>query len=105
MGRLTEHLRSPQLTDADGNATGSARMAFFVAPGSPRWLGYAFYATGFALGLVMTLGIFDLGEEMGSDLLRIIGVVGMFGAAYGSWEVWRGRPPSLKGTVDRIRRR
>jgi len=105
MGQLADHLRSPQFTDADGNATGPARMAFFVAPGKPRWLGYAFYGAGFVLGLVMVLGVFDLGEEIGSDLVRIIGVVGMFGAIYGSWEIWRGRPPSLKGALDRIRRR
>ena len=105
MSQLVDHLRSPQFTDADGNATGPARMAFVVAPGKPRWLGYAFYGAGFILGLVMVLGVFDLGDEMGSDLVRIIGIVGMFGALYGCWEVWRGRAPSLKGVMDRMRHR
>jgi len=105
MGQFIEHLQSPQFTDAEGNATGPARMAFFVAPGKPRWLGYAFYAVGFVLGAVMALGIFDIGDEMGSDLVQIIGVVGMFGAVYGCWEVWRGRAPSLRGLIDRVRNR
>ncbi len=105
MGRLAEHLRSPQFTDAEGNPTGPARVTFVVAPGKPRWLGYAFYGAGFILGLVMLLGVFELGDEMGSDLVQIIGAAGMFGAIYGSWEIWRGRPPSLKGAVNRIRNR
>ena len=105
MGQLTEHLQSPQFTDADGNATGPARVAFFVAPGKPRWLGYAFYLAGFVLGAVLALGIVDIGDEMGSDLIRIIGVVGMIGGVYGAWEVWRGRAPSLRGAIDRLRGR
>lgn len=105
MGQLIDHLQSPQFTDAEGNATGPARMAFFVAPGRPRWLGYAFYLVGFVLGAILALGIVDIGEEIGSDLIQIIGVVGMFGAVYGAWEVWRGRAPSLRGVVDRLRNR
>ena len=105
MARLAEHLRSPQLTDADGNATGSARVAFFLAPGRPRWLGYAFYGAGFLLGLVLALGIFEMGDEIGRDLVRIIGVVGMIGAVLGSIEVWRGVPFSLRGLLDAVRRR
>ncbi len=57
MGQLIEHLQSPQFTDTDGNATGPARMAFFVAPGKPRWLGYAYYAVGFNFGLTGGSGI------------------------------------------------
>ena len=49
MGQLVDHLKSPQFTDADGNATGPARMAMVVAPGKPRWLGYAFYLAGFVV--------------------------------------------------------
>jgi len=105
MSQLADHLRSPQFTDADGHATGPARMAFFVAPGRPRWLGYAFYLAGFVLSAVLALGLFDFGDEIGGELIQIIGVVGMFGAVYGSWEVWRGRPPSLRGLIDKARGR
>jgi hypothetical protein len=105
MATLSEHLRSPQFTDTDGQATGSARVAFFVAPGRPRWLGYLFYAGGLVLGLVLALGLVELGDEMGTDLIRIIGVVGVVGAVYGAWEVWRGVPLSLRGVLDAIRRR
>jgi hypothetical protein len=105
MGQFSDHLRSPQFTDEDGNATGTTRMAMVVAPGKPRWLGYAFYLAGFVLGAVLASGLIDLGEEMGTDLLRIIGVVGMIGAVYGVWEVWRGKPPSARGLIDRIRGR
>jgi hypothetical protein len=105
VGQLVDHLKSPQFTDADGNATGPARMAMVVAPGKPRWLGYAFYLAGFILGAVMATGLIELGDEMGGDLVQIVGVVGMLGAVYGSWEVWRGRPPSAKGLIDRIRGR
>ncbi len=105
MGQLVDHLRSPQFTDEDGNATGPTRMAMVVTPGKPRWLGYAFYLAGFVLGTVLALGLIDIGEEMGTDLVQIIGVVGMIGAVYGIWEVWRGKPPSFKGVIDRLRRR
>jgi hypothetical protein len=105
MGQLVDHLKGPQFTDADGNPTAPARVAFFVAPGKPRWLGYAFYAAGFILGAVLALGVVDIGEDIGRDLIQIIGVVGMFGAVYGSWEIWRGRAPSIKGLVGRIRDR
>ena len=104
MGSISEHLKSPQFTDAAGKATGPPRVVFFVAPGRPRWLGYAFYLAGFILGAVLALGVIDTGE-MGGDLLQIIGVVGMLGAVYGCWEVWRGRAPSFKGVVDRLRKR
>jgi hypothetical protein len=103
MGQLADHLKSPQFTDADGNATGPARMTFVVAPGKPRWLGYAFYLTGFILGAVMATGLIELGDEMGGDLLQIVGVVAMLGAVYGAWEVWRGKAPSARGLIDRIR--
>ena len=105
MGQLVDHLKSPQFTDADGNATGPARMAMVVAPGKPRWLGYAFYLAGFVVGAVMALGFIDIGGVMGADLVQIIGVVSMLGAIYGAWEVWRGKPPSAKGLVNRFRGR
>jgi hypothetical protein len=105
VGQLVDHLKSPQFTDADGNATGPARMAMVVAPGRPRWLGYAFYLAGFILSAVMATGLIELGDDMGGDLVQIIGVVGMLGAVYGAWEVWRGKPPSAKGLIDRIRGR
>ena len=105
MSRMAEHLRSPQFTDADGNHTGPSRVPFLAAPGRPRWLGYAFYLGGFVLGALLALGVVDTGDQMGRDLLQIIGVVGMFGAVYGCWEIWRGGAPSLKGVVDRVRKR
>ncbi len=103
MSRLMAHLQSPQFTDADGARTGGGRVAFFVAPGRPRWLGYAFYAAGFLLGLVLALGLFEIGGEGGQDLVRIIGVVGMVGAVFGAWEVWRGTPLSLGSVATRFR--
>jgi hypothetical protein len=105
VGQLADHLRSPQFTDENGDATGPTRMAMVVAPGKPRWLGYAFYVVGFVLGAVLATGLIDIGEQMGSDLVQIIGVVGMIGAVYGAWEVWRGKPPSARGLIDRIRGR
>lgn len=105
MGRLIDHLKSPQSTDADGNPTGPVRMTMVVAPGKPRWLGYAFYLSTFAVGVVMALGLVDVGGVMGSDLVQIVGVVAMIGAMYGAWEVWRGRAPSVKDVLDRIRGR
>ena len=104
MSQIAEHLRSPQFTDADGEATGPARVTFFVAPGRPRWLGYLFYGSGFLLGLVLALGVLDL-DSMGGDFVQIIGVVGMLGAVIGALEVWRGVPWSLRGLVDAVRRR
>ena len=105
MGRIAEHLRSPQFVDADGKPTGPSRVSFIVTPGRPRWLGYAFYVAGFLLGAVLALGVVDTGNEMGRELLQIIGVVGMFGAVYGCWEIWRGRALSAREIVDRLRRR
>jgi hypothetical protein len=105
MSVLAEHLRSPQFTDADGAPTGPSRVTFFVAPGRPRWLGYAFYLAAFVLSVVLALGVVDTGEEMGRDIFQIIGIVGAFGAIYGCWEVWRGRAPSVRGVVERLRRR
>ena len=105
MTALSEHLRSPQFTDADGAPTGPSRVTFFVAPGRPRWLGYAFYLATFTLSVVLALGVVDTGDEMGRDIIQIVGVVGMFGAVYGSWEVWRGRAPSIRAVVERLRRR
>ena len=53
----------------------------------------------------MALGLVDLGGDFGGDLVQIVGVVAMFGAAFGAWEVWRGKPPSAKGLLDRFRGR
>ena len=105
MSAVEDHLRSPQFTDPDGDPTGTARVTFFVAPGRPRWLGYLFYLGGFVLGLVLALGLIDPGGTIGSDLIVIIGVVGMFGAVYGTWEIWHGSQPSLRAVVDRLRGR
>ena len=105
MGQLSDHLRSPQLTDADGNPTAPARMAMVVAPGKPRWLGYVFYLGTFVLGAILAFGIVNIGDSMAGDLARIVGVVTMFGSVYGAWEVWRGKALSLKGVIDRIRGR
>jgi hypothetical protein len=105
LSSIVEHLQSPQFTDAEGKSTGPARVTFFVAPGRPRWLGYAFYLAAFVLGAVLALGIVDIGDQMSREIIGIIGVVGMLGAVYGCWEVWRGRAPSIRGLVDRARRR
>ena len=105
MEQLREHLDSPQFTDREGNATGSARFALMVAPGKPRWLGYLFYLITFLISAVLALGLIDVGGEMGADLVRILGVVGMLGAVYGAWEVWYGRTLSLGHVIDRIRGR
>lgn len=105
MSSISEHLHSPQFVDANGDPTGPSRVTFFVAPGRPRWLGYAFYVAGFLLGAVLALGIVDSAAETGLGLLQIIGIVGMFGAIYGCWEIWRGRAPSLRGVLERLRRR
>jgi len=105
MGQLADHLRSPQFTDSEGNPTGPARMAMVVAPGKPRWLGYAFYLGTFVFGAILAFGLIDIGDSMAGELAQIVGVVSMFGAVYGAWEVWRGKAPSLKGVIDRIRGR
>jgi hypothetical protein len=105
VGQLADHLRSPQYTDDEGNSTAPARVPMIVAPGRPRWLGYAFCLAAFILGAVLALGILDLGETIGSDLVRIIGIVSMLGAVYGAWEIWRGKPFSNKGLIDRVRGR
>jgi hypothetical protein len=105
MGQLIDHLKSPQFTDADGNASGPVRMTMVVAPGRPRWLGYAFYLSTFIVATVMALGLVDLGGDFGGDLVQIVGLVAMFGAAFGAWEVWRGSAPSVKGLLDRFRGR
>jgi len=105
MSALAEHLRSPQFTDADGAPTGSSRVAFFVAPGRPRWFGYVFYLAAFVLSVVLALGVVDTGDEMGRDIIQIIGLVGAFGAIYGCSEVWRGRALSVREVVERLRRR
>ena len=101
---LSEHLRSPQFTDADGQATGQGRVPVLVAPGRPRWLGYLFYLGTFVIGALLALGLIEAGNEAGTDLLRIFGAVAMFGAVFGAWEVWRGRPFSPRELVDRFRR-
>jgi len=103
--RLLEHLRSPQLVDTEGNATAPARVSFVVAPGKPRWLGYAFFLGASALSAVLAFGLIDVGGDMGGDLVSIIGVVGMIGAVYGAFEVWRGRPISIRDAIERVRRR
>lgn len=103
-GRLGTHLRSPQFTTEDGQASGQARVPVFVAPGRPRWLGYLFYLGAFVVGGALALGLIEAGNEAGTDLLRILGAVAMFGAVFGAWEVWRGRPFSPREIVDRLRR-
>ena len=92
MGKVLDHLRSAQFIDEDGNKTGGSRVALIVAPGRPRWLGYAFFLAVFITAAVLALGLIDLG----GDMIQIIGVVAMLGAVLGALEVWRGRPLSLR---------
>ena len=102
--QVTAHLLAPQFTDGAGRATGQGRVPFLVAPGRPRWLGYVFYLGAFLVGVALALGLVEAGNEAGSDLLRILGVVAIFGALLGAWEVWRGRPFSPREIAQRLRR-
>ena len=101
---IVEHLKSAQFTDAEGRATGPGRIPFLVAAGRPRWLGYLSYVSVLLLGLLLASGLVEAGNEAGTDLLRIIGVVAILGALFGVWEVWRGRQFSPREIVDRLRR-
>ena len=91
MSRVTDHLRSPQPGDSEATKGGAFGLGLVLGPGKPRWLGYGFFLAGFILGAVLLLGVVDVGGDIGLDLVRIIGAVGMLGAVLGALEVYRGQ--------------
>ena len=77
---ISEHLRSPQLTDTDGQATGQGRVPVLVAPGRPRWLGYLFYLGTFVVGAGLALWGADRFAETGRGAsTRTSGIVTKLG--------------------------
>jgi hypothetical protein len=60
MGRLMEHLRSPQFTDSEGRETVKRhRLSLLVGTGIPRWRAYLHESVVAIIGIVMLIGAVD----------------------------------------------
>ncbi len=80
-------------------------MDMVVAPGRPRWLGYTFYLATFLVATVWLWASSTLGDDIGGDLVRIVGVVACSAPRSAPGRSGAEARTSVKGLLDRLRRR